>query len=277
MRLWNELKTRLRKPLQVRILDAHTYQVRFDRQATLGRLLSLVMGSHLVLLSLVVLIIFFTPVREWIPGYIDNDYKRKQQELLTKLRVLEDKTARQDSFINALQRASGYVPPDSNAPAATPGGESPEPVPSEPARAQIFRPVTRTWGGSSVRTVPASLRWPVRGTVSRSFDPAQHHFAVDIATAEYSTVHAVEEGFVILTEYSALTGHVIGIEHTNGMISFYKHNQRLLKQLGEYVFADEAIATVGNTGQHTTGPHLHLEFWLEGKPVNPMLYLRNEP
>lgn len=281
MTRWQRLKERLRQPLQLRIIDAHTFEERFGLQATLGRVGAMVLTTHLAVILMTVLIVFFTPVREWIPGYIDNDYKQKQQVLLSKLEYLENKTAKQDSFINALQRASGYVPSDTlleaktDSVAASPTRQAAPTGVSETAA--TFRRVQYVPGTTTGQSFSGRLIWPVEGTVSRKFSAEEGHFAVDIATAEFSTVHAVAEGRVILAEYSSLTGHVMGIEHPGGLISFYKHNQRLLKQVGEFVFAGEAIAAVGNTGQHTTGPHLHLELWLQGRPLNPLEYLSHNP
>jgi murein DD-endopeptidase MepM/ murein hydrolase activator NlpD len=78
---------------------------------------------------------------------------------------------------------------------------------------------------------------------------------------------------VVIAEYSYETGHVIGVMSQGNLMSFYKHNSRLLKGVGDYVNAGEAVAVIGNSGENSSGPHLHLEMWLNGKPVDPALYL----
>ena len=86
-------------------------------------------------------------------------------------------------------------------------------------------------------------------------------------------VKAVADGTVIFSEWTAATGYVIILKHDQDMISAYKHNGSLLKAQGDLVRAGEVIATVGNTGELTTGPHLHFELWKNGSPVNPLNYV----
>lgn len=276
-----KLRARLRRPLHLQVLDAHSYREFFGLRATLGRLAAILLSSHFAVFAITVLVVFFTPVREWVPGYIDSRYKAKQQELLTRLNYLEDKTARQDSFINALQRVSGYVPPDSTRtpPPVSTGPQTGAEAASARAAQGPFAPVAYAprRKPSQSPLAQASLLWPVAGLVSRGFSPEAQHFGLDIAAAEHAPVLAIAEGMVILTEYSALTGYVIGIEHPTGLISFYKHNQRLLKRQGEYVAVGELIATAGSTGELTTGTHVHLELWFQGRPQDPLVYLRPRP
>ncbi len=117
---------------------------------------------------------------------------------------------------------------------------------------------------------------PLLGTVSSTFKPndsREKHFGVDIVANNDAMISAIANGFVIFSEYSNQTGYVIGIAHANGLISFYKHNSRVFKKAGSYVFAGEAIAVIGNSGENTTGPHLHFELWFNGKPVDPEEYI----
>ena len=95
------------------------------------------------------------------------------------------------------------------------------------------------------------------------------HFAVDVVLKENSPIKSVAEGTVIFSEWSADTGYVIIIEHPYGLLSTYKHNESLIKSQGETVQAGEVIATAGNTGEFSTGYHLHFELWSDGFPMNP--------
>ena len=116
------------------------------------------------------------------------------------------------------------------------------------------------------------LMKPVDGFITSAFNPDEKHFGVDLVADENAIIHSVANGFVIFSEYSAQTGYVIGISHGN-LISFYKHNSRVFKKVGSYVFEGEAIAVIGNSGENSTGPHLHFELWYNGKPVNPGEYI----
>ena len=97
-----------------------------------------------------------------------------------------------------------------------------------------------------------------------------------ILAPENERVSAILDGTVIFTGWTVETGNVIQIMHPNNLISTYKHNAKLLKQMGNHVKAGEAIATVGNSGELTTGPHLHFELWYNGIPLNPETYISFE-
>ncbi len=99
------------------------------------------------------------------------------------------------------------------------------------------------------------------------------HYGVDIVAEENALIHSVAKGIVMLAEYSDENGWVIGISSAGNVVTFYKHNSRLLKQLGSFVYAGEPIAVIGNSGENSTGPHLHLEVWRNGSPIDPAAYL----
>lgn len=110
---------------------------------------------------------------------------------------------------------------------------------------------------------------PVTGIVTENYDARKSHYGVDIVSEKDEPVRTVSDGVVILSSWTDETGYVIGIQHTNNLVSFYKHNSVLLKSVGSFVKAGEIIATIGNTGELTTGPHLHFELWFKGNPINP--------
>lgn len=114
---------------------------------------------------------------------------------------------------------------------------------------------------------------PLRGTVEDTFRMATGHLGVDISSKENSIIKSISEGFVVISEYSVENGWVIGIVSKGNVVSFYKHNSRLLKKAGTYVYKGEPIAVIGNTGENSTGIHLHLEIWHNGIPVNPVNFI----
>ena len=109
--------------------------------------------------------------------------------------------------------------------------------------------------------------------ITAGFDSDSKHYAVDVVTEKDEPVKAAADGTVIFASWTADTGHVIIIEHQNDLITAYKHNASLSKQQGDLVKAGEVIAIVGNTGELTTGPHLHFELWNNGYPINPINYI----
>jgi murein DD-endopeptidase MepM/ murein hydrolase activator NlpD len=110
---------------------------------------------------------------------------------------------------------------------------------------------------------------PLSGEISEGFQPDIKHYGVDVVAPQNTAIKTIMDGWVIISDYTVETGNTIGIQHPNNIISFYKHNSALLKKVGSFVKAGEAIAIIGNTGELTDGPHLHFELWHKGKPVDP--------
>lgn len=115
---------------------------------------------------------------------------------------------------------------------------------------------------------------PVKGIVSSNFDLRTRHYATDIVTQPKAVVSSTLDGTVIMTGWTMETGFVMMIQHSNNIVSVYKHNARLLKEMGDRVWAGEAISIVGDSGElYTSGPHLHFELWHNGEPLDPSQYI----
>ncbi len=114
---------------------------------------------------------------------------------------------------------------------------------------------------------------PVKGIVTNGFDPENGHLAIDIVAQKNEPILATLEGTVTLATWSLTEGYIIMIQHNYNIVSIYKHNSSLLKKVGDHVTAGEPIAIIGNTGELSTGPHLHFELWYNGTPINPEDYI----
>lgn len=114
---------------------------------------------------------------------------------------------------------------------------------------------------------------PMEGVLSDNYNPKDDHFGVDLVGKENEPVKAVADGIIIFASWTLDGGHVIGIQHRAGLVSIYKHNSELLKNVGNFVTGGEIIAIVGNSGELTNGPHLHFELWHNSNPVNPEEYV----
>ena len=114
---------------------------------------------------------------------------------------------------------------------------------------------------------------PIKGVITNSFDGKKEHFGTDIVAKEDEPIKCVFDGVVVISHWTSETGYVIGIQHANGVFSLYKHNSILFKSVGEYVRSGEAIAVIGNSGDLSSGPHLHFELWHKGVAVNPENYI----
>ena len=114
---------------------------------------------------------------------------------------------------------------------------------------------------------------PLSGLISDGYNNKTKHFGIDLVAKEKSRISSVLEGTVIISHWAYETGNVIGVQHKNDYLSFYKHNSVLLKSVGDYVNAGDHIAIIGNSGELSSGPHLHFELWHKGVPVNPENYI----
>ena len=117
---------------------------------------------------------------------------------------------------------------------------------------------------------------PVQGTISSGFNEKIKHYGVDILGAKDAPVKACLDGTVILSTWTYDFGYIIAIQHSRNIISIYKHNSTLLKKEGDLVSAGDPIAIIGNTGEQSTGPHLHFEIWYNMNPVNPAQFISFE-
>src|SRR5690606_14166619 len=133
--------------------------------------------------------------------------------------------------------------------------------------------------GSAAEAYLASLRLPAlppgAGLVSRGFSARSGHSGIDFAVDEGSPVRAVGDGHVIFADWTHEGGYVIAVQHADGYLSLYKHNDRLLRRLGDRVRSRETIALSGNTGEVTSGPHLHFELWRNGLAQDPRTFFVN--
>ena len=114
---------------------------------------------------------------------------------------------------------------------------------------------------------------PIKGVVTQPFNAKDQHFGVDVVSKENEAVKATLDGVVALSSWTSETGHVIALLHDNNLFSVYKHNSVLLKEQGDKVVVGEAIAIIGNSGDLSTGPHLHFELWHNNKPIDPEHYI----
>ena len=114
---------------------------------------------------------------------------------------------------------------------------------------------------------------PIKGVVTNGFDRKKNHFGTDIVAKQDEPIKCVFDGVVVISHWTSETGNVIGVQHANGMFSLYKHNSILFKRAGEYVKSGEVIAIIGNSGELSSGPHLHFELWHKGTPINPENYI----
>jgi len=242
----------------------------------------------IILIFLTTVLIAFTPLREYIPGYTNVGLKKDLYELQIKTDSIEKDLARKDLFIDNLKRiVSGEELTDDR---ALPRDTSTNYNDIKLTRSQedsILRQEVENQSKYSLFQIELGEKvaqkrltlgnvlffTPIKGVVTNEFDADRQHFGVDIVSKKDEAIKSVLDGTVIISTWTTETGYVIGIQHQQGIVTIYKHNSALLKRVGDIVKAGEVIAIIGETGELTTGPHLHFELWSQGTPVNPQDYI----
>ncbi len=277
-----EIQRKLLYKYRLVILNEDTFEEKISFK--LSRLNVFVIGtlSALALISFTTIVIAFTPLREYIPGYTSTHLKRQAAELTyttDSLLAVQEYTNAYLENIKLVLRGdieSNEVKPDSLFKAYK---FDPNSVDLTPIREELLLRETVALEDKyslferNINTIESLLFSPLQGTISQHFDISTKHYAVDIVAPKNTPVKSIAHGTVLFSEWTSQTGYVIIIEHQNELISVYKHNGTLNKSQGDLVRAGEVIAFVGNTGKLTTGPHLHFELWKKGKPVNPLNYV----
>ena len=242
---------------------------------------SVLLSAVMVIFLIASLIIAFTPLRNYLPGYMNSEVR--EQVVLNALRAdsLQQMLERQRMYILNIQDIiSGTVKVDSvhsiDSLTVVRSEELMERTQAEDEFRKQYEETERynltTIDNAPVVTGLIFFR-PTRGMVSSVFDANKRHFGIDIAASPNESVLATLDGTVIMATYTADTGYVIQVQHNQNLVSVYKHCGSLLKKEGDVVKAGEAIALVGNTGEKTTGPHLHFEIWNRGRALDPSKYI----
>lgn len=267
------------------ILNEDTFEERMSFRLTRLNVFVSVFLSIIVLIIATTVLIAFTPLREYIPGYSSAKLKRKAVELTYRTDSLTHALEVNKKYFNSIQRMlTGEIIPqklNKDSVLAIPSID-PSTVDFSPSKADsLLRKKVAQEDKYNILSLAVSktdftLFPPVTGIISQPFSIEEKHYAVDIVTEKNAPVKATADGTVIFAEWTAETGYVIIIEHSYGLISAYKHNASLTKEQGEMVKAGEVIAIVGNTGKFTTGPHLHFELWNDGYPVDPTDFIAFE-
>jgi murein DD-endopeptidase MepM/ murein hydrolase activator NlpD len=234
-----------------------------------------------VIVVLVILLIATTGLREYIPGYPKAEYRQMLVHNALKVDSLEQELAKRDQFFKGIQAImAGEVPEDDLSGETEFSQEEvqfkeynhdsvfQDELLAEQLSLSIQNNVERTIGISQVHFFV-----PVNGVVTEHFNSSPDHFGIDLVSEPNARISAVLGGTVIFSGWTLETGYVIYIQHEADLISVYKHNSELLKSTGDKVNAGEAIAIIGNTGEITTGPHLHFELWHKGVALNPEQYI----
>lgn len=280
-----KLIDRLKEKYKLVILNDATFEEKASFRASLWYLVIGTSAFAIILIFLTITIIRFTPLKEYITGVADVGSKREIILAYAKADSLETLAKANNLYLNNLKKViNGEIEEGKIAKPKEKNIKSDSIVLNQniseeekELRKLIESESQFDLNANSNETKETAEKFaffsPVKGRVTEKFDTKSQHYAVDIVTRKNESIKATLEGTVVFSNFTPETGYVIAIQHSNNMLSFYKHCSALLKKVGSFVRAGEVIAVVGNSGEYSTGPHLHFELWLNGTPVNPENYM----
>ncbi|MEL6987492.1 MAG: M23 family metallopeptidase [Bacteroidota bacterium] len=270
------------------IRNDDTLEERASYQLTTLNMYMLISSILFLTALAVTLLIIFTPLKRLIPGYGNVDNNIEFIKLDQKVQALETELRQQKLYSESFKRmltSDVESIEDVNEQEEVVQDAFPEKTrvrEDEILRSDVERDIALTNNqqsmipGKSINIDQIYFLPPITGEVSKEYDLNTEHYGIDIIAPKNTAVKSVLDGYVIASDWTLETGNTIGIQHGNQIITFYKHNSVLLKKVGEEVKAGEAIAIIGNTGEQSSGPHLHFELWLDGKSINPADYINFE-
>jgi murein DD-endopeptidase MepM/ murein hydrolase activator NlpD len=267
------------------VLNDDTFEERFSLKLNRLNVFVVTFITAVLLIGVTTILIAFTPLREYIPGYADVSIRKNTIELSKKADSLQQVVRTNEEFYGRIKMllngditTEEYARIDSIAKVET-NLEKPDLTPiiedsllrDEVANEDRYSVIAGAKAKTNFVFFP-----PVKGTISGNYDAELKHYAVDIAAVKGTPIKAAADGTVVFAGWSADTGYIVLIEHAYGLITVYKHAGSLNKEQNDQVLAGEVIASVGNTGELTTGPHLHFEIWSDGYPLDPTNFINFE-
>jgi murein DD-endopeptidase MepM/ murein hydrolase activator NlpD len=283
---WRARIERLTERYRLILLKEQTYEERYAINTSILRVIFLAIGFTILVIALVTLLFMFTPLKNTIPGYVDDQWKRDAKYARAQVDSLYREMRIKDQYLSDIQTLlQGEVIPSTDPSAVDSsifqedaGLDEYSAAPVDSAlRVRVTNEDRYLLSVNQIEETPDGvsqlyLFQPLGGMVSSEFNARINHYGIDIVAQENSLIKAVLQGTVVFASWTSDGGYEIHVQHPYNLISVYKHNSVLLKKLGDHVEAGDAIAIIGDSGDHTDGPHLHLEIWKNGVPVDPAQY-----
>ena len=273
---------KLKDQYRLIIYNDTTFQSVWSMKLSRLKVFTLTSLLSAIVVVLVILLIATTGLREYIPGYPKAEYRQMLVHNALEVDSLENEIRMRDQFFKGIKAiVAGEAPEDNLVIDST--VEPNEINFQEYNHDSVFQDKLLAeqlslsmQNNSDKPTALSQIHFFVplnNGVVTNHFDSAADHFGIDLVSGPNSRISAVLGGTVIFSGWTLETGYVMYIQHESNLISVYKHNSELLKTTGDKVKAGEAIAIIGNSGELTTGPHLHFELWHDGTALNPEQYI----
>ena len=255
-----------------------TFEEKFAFKASKINVFVLMLVYSVILISFTISIVFFTQLRELVPGYSSSDLLNRAIYLTQKTDSLERQIELNNKFYKSIEDVlSGNtdvfierdnITIDSSLNEKNFISISPN---SEDSILRNYVDSQDKFNLTKNELVIENKMFfsPIKGEITQAFNFEENHFAIDIAADIGTPVKSILDGKILFSEWSVDTGHVIIVDHGDNIVSVYKHNSKSLKEQNDFVQAGEVIAYSGNQGSLSSGPHLHFELWKNGTPIDP--------
>jgi len=252
----------------------------FSEKATYKFTYAKVIFLGFIVFMLLLTVAFYlvnTVLKQWFdPRYTSQQNRIELVEMRRSLDSLEIELDERDNYIQNIKRILSGEPDE-------PVEESTSvPVQAETPNERFaeidssFKSEFETGGDFLINAVDENLELreiyffsPITGYISAPFNPLEDHYGIDVVAKKDEPIKSIADGTVVFADWTQNDGYVIAVQHGQNLISIYKHNSSLAKELGAIITAGDIVAIIGNTGERTSGPHLHFELWYDGAPVNP--------
>ena len=281
---WKNIAKQLRNKYRLVILNDNSFAEKFSLRLSPLSLIILFGSITVLMTALVISLVAFTPLREYIPGYGNVNDRKDIMVLNSKADSLESTLVAKDWYLNNLinvfsGKTEGKMPKPKKD--STGKFSQIDTKPSDEDKKLRNDIETNQLASTSDKVSANKLNSlsnffffsPINGIVTTSYNLSESHFGTDIVSKENELVKATLDGTIIFAGFTADDGYVVQIQHSHNLTSVYKHNSSVNIKVGDFVKAGEPIAIIGNTGESSKGAHLHFELWYNGFSINPQDYV----
>ena len=268
-------KKQINKNYRLAVMEENSYQEKFALSLSIRNIFLISSSIAFVIILITSLLIFYTPIREYIPGYDTTKIRIQAIQNLDKLDSIMNSLEKNEQFIEAFSRTiNGQDFLNQYENSKIKELDITDLEVSTSIEDSILRKIVEVEDKFNIIETEddfqaPNLISPASGIISEGFDFGKQHYGVDIVLKERTPIKAVYDGIVLFSEWTLNYGYTVVVFHKNELISTYKHNQSVKVETGDFVQTGEVIALSGNTGEFTSGPHLHFELWDLQGPINP--------
>ena len=279
----------LQETRRIVVLDEGSFEEKRNFTTSKFSIIVIILFSIIVFGTLFFFLISATSLKTFISGYpnptLQKELIDKNIKLDQKLSDLIDKTSKEEQYLNNIQKIlNGGIPNNRDTVFKVFKSQkinnnqkisaSEKTIREKVSNREKYDIDVIPGGALTKDVLPELLLFPpIIGEITNKMNISSGHFGVDIIAPKNEAVVAILKGTIVYQNWSPTDRHVVHIQHKNNLLSIYKHNSELLKKIGDYVDAGEPVSIVGNSGEHSTGPHLHFELWHNGYPINPEKFI----